>query len=87
MIACMGFMSNQKESNITSEAQKAHEAGKMRFTARLNFPSTHHGMSGEVPDWSQQIEGVERVGWYCEHFSVAQDSKGRPEAFCLFRRR
>ncbi|WP_169336079.1 hypothetical protein [Actinopolyspora halophila] len=80
-------MSNAKSNNVGAEAQKAYENGQMRFAVRLNFSSTHHGMSGEVPDWSQQVEAIERAGWMADHWSAAQDSKGRPEAYILFRRR
>lgn len=87
MIERMGFMQKMKGDNLSAEAQQALDNGQVRFAARLNFPMTHHGLSGEVPDWSKQVEAVERVGWMVEHWSVAQDSKGRPEAFVLFRRR
>ncbi|SFT82681.1 hypothetical protein SAMN04487904_109178 [Actinopolyspora lacussalsi subsp. righensis] len=82
----MGFLSRTKESKIGSEAQQAYDNGQTRFAARLNFPMTHHGLSGEIPDWSKQIEAIERIGWRCEFFSVAQDFKGRPEAYLLFGR-
>lgn len=82
----MGIFRDKKANAIGDEAQKAAESGQARFVARLNFPATHHLLSGEIPDWSMQVEAVERAGWTVEHFSVSSDRQGRPEAYVLFNR-
>lgn len=82
----MAFFRDAKTGAVGEDARKALEAGRVIYTPRLNFPSTQHGLSGDIPDWSAMIEAVESAGWRLTHFSVAQDAKGRPEAYCVFRR-
>ncbi|MFB9929184.1 hypothetical protein ACFORO_23055 [Amycolatopsis halotolerans] len=83
----MGFIKQAKADNVANEARKAFEDGRFFFAARLNWPATHHFLSGEVADWSIQIEAIERAGWVLSEWSVAQDKQDRPEAYPLFRRR
>ena len=83
----MGFLKDTKASAIGNEARKSFEDGAYLFTPRLNFPATMHGMSGNVSDWSHQIQAVEAEGWAMCDWSVAMDTKGRPEAYPVFRRR
>jgi hypothetical protein len=56
------------------------------FTPRLNMPGSQHGMSGNIVDWAMMIQGLEESGWRLEQWSVAMDTKGRPEAYPLFRK-
>ncbi|QWF80134.1 hypothetical protein [Amycolatopsis sp. CA-230715] len=83
----MGVFKQAKADTIGEEARKAFAEGRFFFAARLNWPATHHFLSGEVADWSIQIEAVERAGWVLSEWSVGQDKQGRPEAYPLFRRR
>jgi hypothetical protein len=82
----MGFMKNAKINAVRADAEKAYADGRAVFTSRLNFPTTMHGMSGEIPDWSLMVECIEAAGWQLSEWSVAMDREGRPEAYPLFRR-
>ena len=82
----MGFVKDKKSGMLADEARKAAEAGWSVFTPRLNFPSSMHGMTGNIADWAQMIQTVEQGGWRLVEWSVAMDTKGRPEAYPLFRR-
>lgn len=82
----MGFVKNLKADTLAKEAIKALENGDHLFTPRLNMPGSAHGMSGNIGDWSQMIHAVESAGWTLTHWSVAMDTKGRSEAYPLFRR-
>ncbi|SDD86424.1 hypothetical protein [Actinokineospora iranica] len=82
----MGIFKDAKANTASADAQKAAQAGQTVFVARFNYPATHHGLSGQIADWSVQIQAVESAGWRVEHFSVAADTKGRPEAYVMFRR-
>lgn len=83
----MGMFKDAKAGALGKEAAKALEDGAYFFTPRLNFPATMHGLSGNVSDWSAMVQEVESVGWALTHWSVAMDTKGRPEAYPVFRRR
>lgn len=82
----MGMFKDAKAGALGKEAVKALEDGAVVFTPRLNFPATMHGMTGNVGDWAAMVAEVESVGWSLVHWSVATDSKGRPEAYPVFRR-
>jgi hypothetical protein len=82
----MGFFKDTKAAALAREASKAIEDGEPIFTPRLNFPQTMHGMTGAITDWSMMVAEVEAAGWRLEHWSVAMDTKGRPEAYPVFRR-
>jgi hypothetical protein len=82
----MGFLKDMKTGVLGDEARKAFEAGLPVFTPRLNMPASQHGMSGNIADWAGMIAAVEDAGWALEHWAVGVDSKGRGEAFPLFRR-
>jgi hypothetical protein len=82
----MGMFKDAKAAGLAKEAAKALEDGAAVFTPRLNFPATMHGLSGNVSDWAVMVSEVESVGWVLAHWSVAMDSKGRPEAYPVFRR-
>lgn len=83
----MGLIKDSKVATITKEAEKAHGAGHYFFTPFLNTPATQGGLSGNIEDWALMIQGVESVGWTLAHWSVAMDTKGRAQAYPLFRRR
>lgn len=83
----MGWVKDTKANQLTTEAQKAHANGDWFFTPRLNYPATHHGLSGNIGDWSQMIQGIVSAGWDLQQWAVGQDSKGRPEAYPVFMRR
>jgi hypothetical protein len=82
----MGWIKDAKAEALSKEAVRAIEEGRTVFVARINVGATHHGMSGSVPGFAEQIEAVEAVGWRMDQMSWAQDGKGRPEGYFLFRR-
>lgn len=82
----MGIFKDAKVSSLVQEAERAAEAGRRLFTPRLNTPMTQHGMSGDIADWGLMIDGVEAAGWRLEHWAVGLDTKGRAEAYPVFRR-
>jgi hypothetical protein len=82
----MGIFKDAKVASIVQEAEKAAAKGRRVFTPKLNTPASQHGLSGDIPDWALMIEGLEEAGWALVHWSVAMDSKGRAEAYPLFRR-
>ena len=82
----MGFFKDTKATALAQEASKALDAGMVVFTPRLNFPTTMHGMTGAITDWQLMVSEVEAAGWRLEHWSVAMDTKGQPEAYPVFRR-
>lgn len=81
----MGWIKDAKVNQMTIEANKALAAGRQVMAVKLNFPSSKPDFSGEIVDWSMMIEAIESVGWVLYNFSSGSDTKGRPEAMCLFR--
>ena len=82
----MGIFKEAKVSALGDEARRAAEEGRTVFAPKLNTPASQHGLSGAISGWAEMIEGVEAEGWRLDHWSVAMDAKGRPEAYPLFRR-
>lgn len=82
----MGIFKDAKADAIGKEARKAAEDGRALFAPKLNTPMTQHGLSGSISGWAEMIESIESEGWRLDHWSVAMDGKGRPEAYPLFRR-
>lgn len=82
----MGFLKDAKANMVATEAERAAAEGRTVFAPKLNTPATQHGMSGAIAGWAEMIEGIEAHGWRLDHWSVAMDEKGRPEAYPLFRR-
>lgn len=82
----MGFIKDMKSGTLGVEAKKAAEAGRTVFTPRLNMPSSQAGMSGDIDTWGQMIAAIEAEGWTLAHWAVGIDTKGRGEAYPLFRR-
>lgn len=83
----MGFIKNAKVQQLAHDAGKARAEGRMVMAVKLNYPASKPDFSGEVVDWSMMIEAVESQGWGLHHFAGGSDSKGRPEALCVFRPR
>lgn len=83
----MGWIKDAKAESIGKEAARALEEGRSVFVARINTGATHHGLSGSMPGFAEQIEAVESAGWRMDQMSWTQDSKDRPEGYFLFRRR
>jgi hypothetical protein len=81
----VGFIKQAKAENLATEARRALEQGRTVFAPKLNSPATHHNLSGSIPGWAEQIEAVEDQGWALWHWAVGLDSRGRPEAYPLFR--
>ena len=48
---------------------------------------THHGFSGSMAGFAEQLEAVEGLGWRLEHSSFTQDAEDRTEGYFAFRRR
>ncbi len=82
----MGWIKQAKANALSEEAARALAEGRTVFAPMLNTPMTHHTMSGSVAGWAEMIEAIEAEGWELEHWSVAADDKGRPQAYPLFRR-
>ncbi|MDR7278947.1 hypothetical protein [Catenuloplanes atrovinosus] len=82
----MGWIKDAKAENVAKEAARAIEEGRRVFVLRINTPMTHHQLSGSLPGFAEQIEAVEDLGWRLGEMSFAQDPKGRPEGYFLFRR-
>ena len=82
----MGIFKDAKAATLAKEAAKARDNGQVVFAAMLNTPATQHTMSGEINDWSLMIGAVEAEGWFLSHWATAADTKGRPQAYPLFRR-
>lgn len=69
----------------TRDAEAALAKGRTAFTYRLT--STSSRRMGPVPDWSDQIEAIESVGWRLDQFSTIRQSWiGAYAAVCVFRR-
>lgn len=83
----MGWIKDQKVENVTTEARRAADEGRMFFTPMLNTPLTQHKLSGSVSGWAEMVEAIEQQGWVLVSWAVANDSKDRPQAYPLFRRR
>lgn len=83
----MGWIKSTKSESLAKDAYDAIQAGRQIFVAKLNWPMMKLGFSGEVVDWSLMIEAIEQQGWVLYNFAGATDKEGRPEAFCVFRRR
>jgi hypothetical protein len=81
----MGFIKDAKVNMLLTEARRAVEEGRTVFAPKLNTPMTQSGLSGSIAGWAEMIEGIESAGWRMTDWSVAVDSKGRPEAYPLFR--
>lgn len=82
----MGFIKDVKSNKIAGEAQRAIAEGRSVFLARINVGMTDAGMSGSVTGAAEIIEAIETIGWRLDQMSYAQDNKGKPEGYYLFRR-
>ena len=82
----MGWIKDAKATKVAADAAKARDAGQTVFAVMLNSPATHPGLSGEIPDWSLMVTAIEAEGWRLEQWTASVDSKGRPQAYPLFRR-
>ena len=83
----MGMIRNSKADKLAGQAREAHAAGQFFFAAMLNSPWSNLGLSGEIADWSQMIEAVEREGWTLSYWAASSDNKGNPQGYPVFRRR
>lgn len=83
----MGWIKDAKTSALTTEARRAIEEGHTVFAPRLNPPSTAGSLSCSVSGWAEMVEAIEECGWVLAHWTATDDSKGRPIAYPLFRRR
>jgi hypothetical protein len=82
----MGIFKETKRNMLAQEARRAIDEGRTVFVPRLNTPMTQHGLSGSIAGWAEMIEEIEAAGWEMEFWNVSTDTKGRPEAYPLFRR-
>lgn len=85
----MGIIKQTKANSLSIEAERAYKQGRTVFTPMLNTPisqSASFAISGAVSGWAEMIEAVESHGWVLTQWSVATDTKGRPQAYPLFRR-
>jgi hypothetical protein len=86
-LSAMGWIKDAKANTLGAEARKAFADGDWYFAPRLNSPSTAHQLSGNIGDLTMMLEAISRAGWVLQHWTVAQDRHGRPEAYPLFVRR
>jgi hypothetical protein len=82
----LGFIDRVKTTKISGEAERAVREGRVVFLARINVGMTDVGASGTVTGAAEIIESIEAVGWRLDQMSYAQDRKGSPEGYYLFRR-
>lgn len=82
----MGFITSTKIDGLIKSLDKATEQGRRTVSVRLNTPKTDAEFSDVIPYWSEAIDEIESRGWVLAEWSVSADSKGRPQAFPLFRR-
>lgn len=82
----MGFINNLKADTLSKDAARARDEGRMTFMARINVPVINAGFSTSVSGAAEMIEAIEAEGWAYQDMSWAQDAKGRPEGYFLFRR-
>lgn len=83
----MGFIKDAKQNALAAEATRARREDGPAFMQMLNTGMTQSGLSGSVSGWAEMIEGIEAAGWALDQWSVSTDTKGRPQAYPLFRRR
>lgn len=67
---------------LALKAKNAHDAGRMRFTARIELGGS--GRTDEEEGCSFAVEAIEGAGWVVDHFSVTDMSN---LAYVLFKRR
>ena len=82
----MGFLKDAKANAMGQEARKAAEAGDALFTPFLNTPGSQPNLSSNIRDWALMIAAIEGEGWRLDQWTVAADTKGRAQAYPLFRR-
>ena len=83
------MMKKAKADMVSIEAKRAVEEGRTIFTPMLNTPmsqSASFAPSGSISGWAEMIEAIEEHGWALAQWAVATDTKGRPQAYPLFRR-
>lgn len=89
MAGSRGWAKKAKGSMLREEAARAREEGHTVFVPMLNtgfWERTSAMYSAPVSGWAEMIESIEGEGWRLEQWSVATDTKGRPQAYPLFRR-
>ncbi|GAA0627751.1 hypothetical protein HPO96_37250 [Kribbella sandramycini] len=83
----MGWVKDKKAEELGRQAAEAYaDPAKQVFAALLNSPASHSGISSEIGDWSQMVTAIEAEGWQLTHWTASLDTKGRPQAYPLFRR-
>ncbi|WP_029289150.1 hypothetical protein [Cellulomonas sp. HZM] len=80
----MGWIKDSKANSMASDAKNAWDEGAMFFTPLLNMPAFKLGTSGRIKDWEPMLEAIVAQGWVLQHWAVAGDDKGRPQAMPLF---
>jgi hypothetical protein len=80
----MGWIKDAKNSSMAADAQAAWDEGAAYFTPMLNVPAFKSTYSGRIKDWEGMLSAITEVGWRLEHWAVASDSAGRPQAMPLF---
>lgn len=84
----MGWIKNAKASLLTEEAARAKAEGRAVFAPMLNTPLMQSGSSnhsGSISGWAEMIEAIEAESWTLTHWSIGSDTKGRAQAYTLFR--
>ena len=76
---------NASPEELASRAKKAYEAGRTRFTARIEMRCSR--ATTEVEECSFAIEAIEGAGWAVEHFSALESAGSDGLAYVLFKRR
>lgn len=72
---------------LGEQAGTAYAAGRQFFVARLRAGiQWRSGTLGELSDWGEALEVVERAGWVLDRWSVSGDGGGGQFGFPVFRR-
>lgn len=85
----MGWIRESAVDNLGKNAAEAHARGDALYLVTLHSATVTGALDGAIEAgqvWGQRINSVEGAGWRLEQWSVANDPKGRPVAYAIFRR-
>jgi len=80
----MGWMKDAKAGSMAADAQAAWDEGSRYFTPMMSAPAFESSASGRIKDWELMLDAIGSVGWQLQHWAVASDGKGCPQALPVF---
>lgn len=80
----MGWTKDAKAKSMATEAQAAWNEGSRYFTPIMSVPAFESSFSGRIKDWELMLDAIGSVGWQLQHWAVASDEKGHPQAMPVF---